>query len=105
MPRVSHCNAGADGDLLGLAISGGVDSMALAALCSGIQHAPKSIVSEIHHSHSQTAAAVLPGIGFQAFVVDHGVREGSDIEARAVSSVLEQRGMKPFMSSNERLTI
>lgn len=70
--------------------------MALAALCSEIQQAPKSIVSEIHHCHSQTAAAVLPGIGFQAFVVDHGVREDSDVEARAVSSVLERRGMKPY---------
>jgi tRNA(Ile)-lysidine synthase len=83
----------ADRKSTGLAISGGVDSMALAALCSGIQQAPRqSILSGMQPSLAKVAATVLPDLRFQAFVVDHGVRKGSDIEARAVSSVLEQLG-------------
>jgi hypothetical protein len=79
--------------------------MALATLCSGIKQAPfKTIVSEIHPSHIATAAAILPDISFQAFVVDHGVREGSSIEARAVSSVLEQRGTSAFSTIRKRKT-
>jgi hypothetical protein len=71
--------------------------MALATLCSGIKQAPfKTIVSEIHPNHVATATAVLPGLSFQAFIVDHGVREGSSIEAIAVSRVLEQYGTSSF---------
>lgn len=77
--------------------------MALAVLCAGIQHTPlKTLLSGIHPSHAQTAAALLPGITFQAFVVDHGARKGSDIEARAVSSVLEQRGTEAILYDKER---
>ncbi|KAG9248687.1 mitochondrial tRNA-lysidine synthetase [Calycina marina] len=61
---------------LGLAISGGVDSMALAVLCSKIQNRPE-----------------CPKFTFQAFVVDHGVRKGSDHEAISVSKVLENKGI------------
>ena len=46
---------------IGLAISGGVDSMALAALCAKISQ-----------------------FKFHAFVVDHGARNGSELEAEAV---------------------
>jgi tRNA(Ile)-lysidine synthase len=56
--------------------------MALAALCSGLLR-----------DNSRTIAAVVPNLGFQAFVVDHGVRRGSDTEAYSVSKVLESRGM------------
>jgi hypothetical protein len=33
-----------------------------------------------------------PGLKFRAFVVDHDVRPGSDVEAKAVAEVLEARG-------------
>ncbi|KAH7336378.1 hypothetical protein BKA65DRAFT_33118 [Rhexocercosporidium sp. MPI-PUGE-AT-0058] len=61
---------------IGLAISGGVDSMALAFLCSSMQ---KGLSLE------------KARIRFRAFVVDHGVRSGSDVEALAVSRSLEER--------------
>ncbi|KFZ12490.1 hypothetical protein V501_04202 [Pseudogymnoascus sp. VKM F-4519 (FW-2642)] len=56
---------------IGLAISGGVDSMALASLCSRIQ------------SKDQ--------FKFHAFVVDHKVRAGSGDEAHAVAKILEEK--------------
>jgi hypothetical protein len=68
--------------LLGLAISGGVDSMALATLCSGLLH-----------NRGSEIASPLPNLAFKAFVVDHGVRNGSDVEAENVSKVLESRGL------------
>lgn len=67
---------------LGLAISGGVDSMALAALCSGLLN-----------NRGKEIALGLPNLSFKAFVVDHGVRSGSDAEAAHVSKVLESRGL------------
>jgi len=75
--------------LLGLAISGGVDSMALAALCSRIQHG----TSQGFASHiGQAPLSNLNNLKFRAFVVDHGVRQGSNVEAEAVSNILESRG-------------
>ncbi|KFY23094.1 hypothetical protein V493_06093 [Pseudogymnoascus sp. VKM F-4281 (FW-2241)] len=56
---------------IGLAISGGVDSMALASLCSGIQSKDR--------------------FKFRAFVVDHKVRAGSGDEAHAVAKILEEK--------------
>lgn len=56
--------------------------MALAVLCSKIQDHPSNTAS----------APVTHRLKFQAFVVDHGVREGSDHEAEAVSKVLEKKG-------------
>ncbi|KFZ11214.1 hypothetical protein V502_07666 [Pseudogymnoascus sp. VKM F-4520 (FW-2644)] len=56
---------------IGLAISGGVDSMALASLCSGVQ------------SKGQ--------LRFRAFVVDHKVRAGSGDEAHAVAKILAEK--------------
>lgn len=55
---------------IGLAISGGVDSMALAALCSQLQGSRDDSVD------------------FHAFVVDHGARPESSQEARNVSQAL-----------------
>jgi tRNA(Ile)-lysidine synthase TilS/MesJ len=60
--------------LLGLAISGGVDSMALASLCSKLQSSD---------SYDWR---------FRAFVVDHGARTGSEEEAKAVAAVVEDKG-------------
>ncbi|OBT79030.1 hypothetical protein VF21_02395 [Pseudogymnoascus sp. 05NY08] len=56
---------------IGLAISGGVDSMALASLCSRIQSKDR--------------------FKFRAFVVDHKVRAGSGDEAHAVAKILEEK--------------
>ena len=64
-----------------MAISGGVDSMALAALCAKAQN------------HNEERTADFPNIEFQAFVVDHGVRHGSLSEAISVSEVLQKRGL------------
>ncbi len=58
-----------------MAISGGVDSMALASLCAKVMHQEST--------HWQ----------FRAFVVDHGARPGSEEEAQAVCQVLHKRGM------------
>jgi len=49
--------------------------MALATLCSALLHDKSS-----------------PSIKFQAFIVDHRVRDGSSTEAAAVSKELETRG-------------
>ncbi|KFY62208.1 hypothetical protein V496_04692 [Pseudogymnoascus sp. VKM F-4515 (FW-2607)] len=56
---------------IGLAISGGVDSMALASLCSRIQSKDR--------------------FRFRAFVVDHKVRAGSGDEAHAVAKILKEK--------------
>ena len=56
---------------LGLAISGGVDSMALATLCQGLQ-CDTRLKSQFEFS-------------FEAFIVDHKARKGSTNEARLVS--------------------
>ena len=60
---------------LGLAISGGVDSMSLS------------------HLTSQWAAKY--GINLHGFIVDHQIREGSAIEAAQVASRIENMGIKP----------
>lgn len=73
--------------ILGLAISGGVDSMALAALCSNVQNLP--------HVKDKDEEQVehVKNIKFRAFIVDHRARAGSFEEAKAVSNVLERRGI------------
>lgn len=68
--------------------------MALAALCSQVQQTPYSNLRTLLQSDFDKDASHSPlsrDIKFQAFVVDHGVRKGSDLEAQAVSKVLEER--------------
>jgi tRNA(Ile)-lysidine synthase len=57
--------------------------MALAALCSRAQKS----------SDESYLLKPFRTLEFQAFVVDHGVRSGSDVEAASVSKVLEKRGI------------
>ncbi|KAI9838592.1 MAG: hypothetical protein M1819_004905 [Sarea resinae] len=63
---------------LGLAISGGVDSMALAVLYRNLRTSGYPHVAQYA----------------RAFIVDHGAREGSDIEAKRVASNLRRLGLK-----------
>lgn len=60
---------------IGIAVSGGVDSMALAYLCS-----------QLRDTH--TANQELARLRIRAFIVDHRAREGSAVEARAVARKL-----------------
>lgn len=66
--------------MIGLAISGGVDSMALAALCRGLTY------EHVYRSKQHLA------IGFKAFIVDHNAREGSSEEAERVRERLDRMG-------------
>lgn len=59
----------------GLAVSGGVDSMALATLCRDLS----------------TARPAL-GLQFKALIVDHNVREESASEASEVATILQNMG-------------
>ncbi|KAI1499439.1 adenine nucleotide alpha hydrolases-like protein [Biscogniauxia marginata] len=70
-----------------LAISGGVDSMALAFLCSQLRaqlrlHDPSFKVSD------------NPVSSFRALIIDHGLREGSRSEGEAVCAALRNMGIK-----------
>ncbi|KAI0441489.1 adenine nucleotide alpha hydrolases-like protein [Xylaria telfairii] len=62
-----------------LAVSGGVDSMALAYLCS-----------RLRRHYLNFSIADNPVGHFRAIVVDHGLREGSAIEAKAVAKALAE---------------
>jgi len=64
-----------------LAVSGGVDSMALVVLC-------KRLNKDFPNS------AVKP----RAFVVDHAARSGSDIEASQVAKAIREMGDDPLLS-------
>src|SRR3569833_1168739 len=65
----------------GMAISGGVDSMALAFLCARLRSfEPRLRVSD--HPVSR----------FRAVIVDHGLRDGSTAEAEAVRAAVQAMG-------------
>ncbi|KAK3997044.1 hypothetical protein QBC44DRAFT_230282 [Cladorrhinum sp. PSN332] len=72
---------------IGLAISGGVDSMALAYLCSQIQREIK-LVRVVDHLVKW----------FYAVVVDHRMRQGSDVEAANVVEELRRLGIRGQVS-------
>lgn len=61
----------------GLAVSGGVDSMALSILVRGL----------VAKTHIQT--------GVVAFIVDHRARDNSSTEAAAVREMMEKFGLYP----------
>ncbi|KAA8565865.1 hypothetical protein EYC84_009681 [Monilinia fructicola] len=71
---------------LGLAVSGGVDSMALAALCMQMKKNYIPFASDEYPIN-------LNKIDFRAVIVNHGVRDGSLEEAQKVMGVLESLGM------------
>ncbi|KAI8624595.1 adenine nucleotide alpha hydrolases-like protein [Xylariaceae sp. FL1651] len=67
---------------VGVAVSGGVDSMALAYLCTRIRaFDPDFRISD------------NPVSSFRGLIVDHGLREGSRKEANAVFNALKHMGM------------
>ncbi|APA15600.1 hypothetical protein sscle_15g103700 [Sclerotinia sclerotiorum 1980 UF-70] len=67
-------------------VSGGVDSMALAALCMQMKNNYIPFASDGYPIH-------LNKIDFRAIIVNHGVRDGSLEEAQKVMKVLESLGM------------
>lgn len=67
-----------------LAISGGVDSMALAYLCS----------RSVRASSLRATIADNPVSHFRCYIVDHRLREGSTAEAHAVVEVLKSMGLR-----------
>ncbi|KAL2132398.1 hypothetical protein VTI74DRAFT_3875 [Chaetomium olivicolor] len=69
---------------IALAISGGVDSMALAYLCTKIR-------STDHWFKVADNPVSTP----LACIVDHGLREGSAVEAHNVAKALKKLGLKP----------
>ncbi|RHZ73941.1 hypothetical protein CDV55_104960 [Aspergillus turcosus] len=70
---------------LGLAVSGGADSMALAILCKQLQE-----------------QNLVDGLAVTAFVVDHKAREESSREARTVASWLSDIGRPDDDPANKR---
>ena len=69
--------------------------MALAALCSRVQSTtlPTSIEGQAPgHTCPPDSSESTHKLSFRAFVVDHGVRAGSNVEASSVAKVLEARG-------------
>ncbi|TVY47334.1 putative tRNA(Ile)-lysidine synthase [Lachnellula occidentalis] len=92
--RPSESYSGNQSATWGLAISGGVDSMALAALCSQMHSSFSNTTNSLKLENNVSTLDFLPRVNFRAFVVDHGVRTGSAAEAQAVAKVLEERGLK-----------
>ncbi|TPX07801.1 uncharacterized protein E0L32_010488 [Thyridium curvatum] len=82
-PRMPHAR-GSMHRPVALAISGGVDSMALAFLCARARRDDPWLKIADHPVHS-----------FHALVIDHRLREGSSQEARAVARALERVGARP----------
>ena len=63
----------------GIAVSGGVDSMALATLCERVKRLPENEAPS--------------NIDFRAFVVDHKMRSSSSEEAQLVANQLQPLGL------------
>ncbi|TGJ80704.1 hypothetical protein E0Z10_g8060 [Xylaria hypoxylon] len=71
-----------------LAVSGGVDSMALAYLCTRLK---------INNRNFRVSDN--PVASFRALVIDHQLREGSTEEAHAVANAVRQMGMTSDVDS------
>ncbi|KAF3941790.1 hypothetical protein ABW19_dt0205293 [Dactylella cylindrospora] len=63
---------------IAIAVSGGIDSMALAHLCRKLRE------SDTEFKDTE----------FHAIIVDHAIREGSDEEAKAVENIMTKYGLK-----------
>jgi len=70
---------------IGLAISGGVDSMALAGLCNQYK--------SVQNGQPQ----------FTAFVIDHDIRQNSAAEAAATAQELQRLGNSPNVTGSGSL--
>ena len=71
--------------MIGLAVSGGADSTALAVLCHALTR---------EHRHQRKPHLAVK---FKAFIVDHNAREGSSKEAERVRGRLKPMGIRlPF---------
>jgi len=82
---------------IGLAVSGGVDSMTLAALCSQLNN---QSFTDIVKSGNEKAFQFSGGIlSFKAFIVDHGARPDSMEEAVDVWRNLNDMGMPNYCIS------
>ncbi|RDW75081.1 hypothetical protein BP6252_06223 [Coleophoma cylindrospora] len=88
-PRAHHFRGGGPINI-GLAISGGVDSMALAALCSQWL---KSSTNASEATSLSISRELHSRLRLHAFVVDHGVRDGSAVEAQSVTKALKDMGI------------
>ncbi|KAJ4424265.1 hypothetical protein N0V82_001131 [Gnomoniopsis sp. IMI 355080] len=75
---------------VGLAVSGGVDSMALAYLCAR---------SQVMVGHTKVADTLTSE--FRAFIFDHKLRQGSDQEALAVQESLKSLGLRAQIISSK----
>jgi tRNA(Ile)-lysidine synthase TilS/MesJ len=70
--------------------------MALAALCSQVQQIPYGNLRSLllaDYSQNPYGTPLSRNVKFQAFVVDHGVRDGSNLEAQDVLKVLKERNI------------
>lgn len=73
----------------GLAISGGVDSMALASICSEVTRRDSTVTRRLLRSDDFSTSR----IAFTAFIVDHKLRDNSSEEAHSVSEELSRLGI------------
>ncbi|KAI1480548.1 hypothetical protein F4774DRAFT_75619 [Daldinia eschscholtzii] len=71
-----------------VAVSGGVDSMALAFLCS-----------QLRRTDPDFRIADNPVSGFRAVIIDHSLREGSRDEAIAVAKAVKEMGLVDEVST------
>ncbi|KAI1139773.1 adenine nucleotide alpha hydrolases-like protein [Hypoxylon sp. FL0543] len=80
-PRFPHAK-GTQHRRVALAVSGGVDSMALAFLCS-----------QVRKNDLDFRISDNPVSGFRGMVIDHGLRPGSQAEGFAVCEALKEMGI------------
>jgi len=80
--------------IYGIAVSGGVDSMALAFLCSKMRDKATKI------QHNPQDDLLVPR--FRAFIVDHRAREGSGEEAKIVRTRLRSLGKSVILQYSRK---